>query len=634
MKYTQEDAQCWWLADKFEGKAPHDTLHPLIERLKSNQAGRFENMRRLIAAYERGSRSRHRDDVDDAVLTDKTLTYNHARNAIDTVHCKWIKSQTLPMAMTNGGGALERERAKMAEKALHGELRKNDWESIEEQASLDALVCSIGWAHVLHGQDSLTIDWVPAEDVLFDIQETRQKKLPRFIGRRFVMDRHKAIARWGVTDKAMYGTKANRIAKIRKAPHAKTGNAARDMTADLIEVWVAFHQRSSPDSDDGAVATIIDGCTLEFTTWDRDYLPLMPLVPFPRMRSLMGLSLMADFLPIQEEHDKLSGRIQLAHHKLGGTHLIALREAKVDTRDLDNGQGTVIEADATAGPDPIREFNPTPVNEQTYRYRSGLIEELYQSKGIPSMTATGRVPEGMAGASGKALQVQEEAVGERLLIPFRAQKRFMIGISWRVFEEARAMVEDDPTYSVRYKGERRALEKIQWKKALIDREEFDLDIVAVNALSKSAAAKFAQLTEMLKAGAIQVEQFRRLFGLPDLEAENEVDLADVEIIDKVMDQIVIEGKALQPEPFDYVALIVQRGRKFYNLCRKKEVPEERLALLRSYLMRAKELEDEQAAKAAALQQAPQAPMGQPMPGGPMAALQPPGAPPPAGPPMM
>ena len=129
---------------------------------------------------------------------------------------------------------------------------------------------------------------------------------------------------------------------------------------------------------------------------------------------------------------------------------------------------------------------------------------------------------------------------------------------------------------------------------------------------------------MLSNGSITPEQFRRLFGMPDLEAENEVDLADVEIIDKVMDQIVIEGKPLQPEPFDYLELIIQRGRKFYNLCRKKGVPEERLAYLRDYLTRAKQLDDEQKAKMQA-----QVPMGQQMPGGPVGPITPPGAPAPA-----
>jgi hypothetical protein len=350
--------------------------------------------------------------------------------------------------------------------------------------------------------------------------------------------------------------------------------------------------------------------------------------------------MMGDFLPVQEEHDKLSMRIQKAHHRIGGTHILTPREANVDERDLNNEQGTAIEFDGSAPGGGPREFNPTPVNPSTYEYRDRLVSEMYASRGIPTMTATGQVPEGMAGASGKALQTQEEAVAERLMIPLRARNRLVQAVAWGVVEEARCMVEEDKDYSVIHKGERGALEKIKWKDVLLDRDEFILDVPIINALSQSPSARFAQLTELLKAGAIQVEQFRRMFGIPDLEAENDVDLADIEIVDKVMAEIVIEGKPRQPESFDYLKLIVQRGRKFYNMCRNKEVPEDRLALLRDYLTRAQQMDQVQTAAMAALQN----PQGQAMPGGAVGPVGAPsmpgpnpggggGAPPPGAPPM-
>lgn len=618
-----EDSVAWWLADQFN-KQPHDLLGPYIQQLISDQSGRFENMRRMIAAYERGSRHKNRDDIDESVLTDNVLSFNHARNGVDTVHCKWIKSETTPMVLTNGGGAIQRDRAKNLEKAVTGELDKNDWNALEEQSCQDALVCGLGWIHVLHGQPTLTVDWVPSEDVIFDPAETRQKKPPRFIARRFLMDKYVAMARWGEKEDGFYSTPKKRIAAIRKCKMANATMRQRDRAGNVIEVFAAFHQGSGEDAGDGKYCVIIDGATMEYSEWDRDYLPLIPLVAFPRMRQLHGLSLMADFLPVQQEHDKLSGRIQKAHHQLGGTHLIALRGANIDIRELNNAQGTVIEADADAGPDPVREFNPTPVNPATYQYREGLIAEMYRAKGIDSMSAQGQVPEGMQGSSGKALQVAEDSVSERLLIPFRMRDRHAKKVWWCVIEEARAMVESDSNYSVKYRGERRALQKIKWKDVLIDRDDFDLDIFPVNELSKNPTAKFAQLTELLKAGAIQTEQFRRLYGLPDLEAENEVDLADIEIIDMIMDEIIIEGKALQPEAFDYLKLVIQRGRKFYNLCRKKKIPEERLSMLRDYLLRAKEMDDAQTAANAALAQPP---LAQAMPGGAVGPVLPPGSPP-------
>jgi hypothetical protein len=623
VKYTQQESAAWHLADRF-GIEPHTVAVPHINALRSSQSGKFDNMKRCIASYEFGSRNANKEDQDEPSLKDGILAVNHARNVVDTVHAKLCKSRTLPMALTNGGGALERQRAKDLEKALHGELRKNDIDAIQEDVIRDGLVTSIGWAHVLHGRSSLTIDWVPSDDILFDRAEARTRKI-RSIFRRVMVDRWVLLDQYGKTSKSFHGTKGARRKAIREAG-TKTGqyvfssSATNDITGNLIEVWLGWHLRSDNDDDeeidhDGRYGVFIDGATLEFSPWHRKRLPFMSFVPNPRMRGLHGIAMMADLLPQQQELDKITERVQASYARLGGTHLLVPKEANIETRQLNNGQGTVIEYEANGAPaGAITELNPQFASQQAFDYRNGIIQEMLTSKGIPQMAATGQLPPGLNGASAKAMNSAEEESAERLLIPHRAKERFVLGLSWLVIDEAAAMVKTDKKYAVKSKGERRGLEKVLWKDVLMDHEEFDLDLFPINALAKSPSAKFAQLTEMMKAGAINTEQFRRLFELPDLEAENEVDMADIELVDKLMDLIVIKGEAVQPEPFDYLKLIVTRGRKFYNVCRRRGVPEERLALLRDYLTRAKELDEAEEARKVAAQAAAAAPAPAPAAG--------------------
>src|SRR5690606_33942866 len=115
-------------------------------------------------------------------------------------------------------------------------------------------------------------------------------------------------------------------------------------------------------------------------------------------------------------------------------------------------------------------------------------------------------------------------------------------------------------YKARYRG-KKGLETISWKDVLLDFESFRMRVFPVSALSKQPAARFAQLTELLNAQAITVEQFKRLFDLPDLEAENELDSADTDVIDRAMDIMVTTGRYLSPEPFDNLDLIIQRAGK-------------------------------------------------------------------------
>ena len=88
-----------------------------------------------------------------------------------------------------------------------------------------------------------------------------------------------------------------------------------------------------------------------------------------------------------------------------------------------------------------------------------------------------------------------------------------------------------------------------------------------------------------------------------------------------MDEIIIEGKPLMPESFDFLSLIVTRGRKFYNMCRNKKVPQERLNLLRDYIERAQKMDQEQK-----MANAPQMQGGTPQPMASEAGMVPPPTP--------
>jgi hypothetical protein len=247
-----------------------------------------------------------------------------------------------------------------------------------------------------------------------------------------------------------------------------------------------------------------------------------------------------------------------------------------------------------------------------------------ERKGVSTMATASQLPSGLQQASGKALQVFEDFEDVRLLPYHRERERFKVALSWIIVSTAKRIVDRKGKYKARYRG-KQGLEVLDWKDVLMDRKDFVLKVFPVSQLSKQPAAKFAQLTEMLNAGAITVEQFKRLFELPDLEAENELDSSDTDIIDRNLDVIVTTGRYLSPEPFDNFNLLIERAGKFYNLCRVQEVPENRLELIRNLIEDAKSLR-EQAEAAAQAKTAAAAPP--PMPGAPPG---PPGMAPPEGP---
>jgi hypothetical protein len=166
--------------------------------------------------------------------------------------------------------------------------------------------------------------------------------------------------------------------------------------------------------------------------------------------------------------------------------------------------------------------------------------------------------------------------------------------------EIKSLVEKHGSYKTKYKNKYN-VEEIDWAELIDDIDDYTISIFPVSMLAKTPSAKYEQLQEMFNQGLITADQFRRLFDIPDLEAENDLNMSDDEIILKNLDSMVLDGIQRVPEPFDNLQKALDLSSKFYNLCRQHDVPESKLSLIRNYMVFCKQSIDAQAARAQAMQ---------------------------------
>jgi hypothetical protein len=614
----REDKQ-WWSVWR-EGGDAGERLCSLIEEMRMRQATLHENTKRLLSVYQYGYKAGYNMHPEHDVGLDETRSaYNMARNVVNTVFSKVIRSRILPMALTNGGGYYERRRAKDFSQAIEGEFDENNVDEIKEDVVLDALTTyhGAGCAKVYTRGGRVCIEHVPIEDLRFDESETRYRK-PRNAYHVQRMDRFVCADLFGETNKMRQ--------KILAAPKAKDGDGRVSLTSDdQIDVYEAWHLPSSCESaedessgrlpeTDGRHVIAVEGCTVVDEEWIRDSFPFALYVPRKRRRSIWGIGMMFDLAAPQREYETLTADFQNAHKRMGMSGFIAERSSDVNEKELANARGIVVEY---TGPQPPQPFTPQPVHPDQYAYRDSIPANMMAANGVSPLAAQSQLPAGLQQASGKALQVFNDFESERNMPEHRELERWHVRLSWLVVEEARDIAAQDPEYTSRYR-DKNGFRELKWKDVLLDRDAFVLKVFPISALSSNPSAKFAQLTDWLKAGAITPEQWRRLQDLPDLESENELDSSDVDVIDQAIDDMLMHGEPRQAQSFDNLALIVQRAGKAYNLYRQDKVPEDRLQLIREYIESAQaEIEKQKALDAArqqAAQQDLQAPMGAPMPG--------------------
>lgn len=646
---TDSYANCPWYLAHQRDQAPDKTLVPLLDQMKRRQETLANNTKKCIAIFQWGGSARNVDVTEDPALEETCNAYNHAQNVVETVHAKICKSRILPMPLTSGAGYLARHRARQLGKVLEGEFAENHVDEIVEDVVMDALVTAhgAGAAKVHSTGGRVRIENVPIEDVWFDEAETRYRK-PRCCYTRQLQDKFVLLEEYGENDPSLYGDVEERRSAILKAqtnPSSDRRRVGYDGDDWQVEVYEAWHLPSCDleeeeyeddegdtkrryKANDGRHVIAIDGCTLVDEPWDADYFPIQFYVPRKRRRHIWGLSLMFDLVAPQREHEKLTAKIQNAHQKNGVSGMTAPKSANINVREITAGTygaGFLVEYDGQQPPQP---FVVDPIPPGVYAYKDSIPRDMMQAKGVSQLSASSQVPAGLSQASGKALQVFEDFESERLLVYHREHERFVVGLAWLVVKEARRLVDAGTDYEVRYRG-KKGLERLKWSDVLMDEDDLVLRVFPVSQLSKQPSARFAQLTELLNAQAITVEQFKRLYELPDLEAENEIDTADTDIIDRNLDIIVTSGRYMSPEPFDDLDLLIKRAGKFYNLCRANEVPDARLKLIADLITDAKSLKDQAAQAAAPPPGAPPmgGPPGMPPPGPPGPPGMPPGPPP-------
>lgn len=586
-----------------------------------------ENTRRMITMFEYGANAAVLETGAQCAIEDETNGYNMARNFIETMVSKICKTTVSPMAMTEGGGFMERRRARKVDKALEGEFEEHEVDRIKEDIVTDAMVTDhgAGFAKVYERDECIRIEHVPAEDIRFDRREVRLRQ-PRSIFQLHDMDKYELAHLYPEHEDAI----------LKAAGRNKSSDAAGedDIGQERVRVYEGWHRRSGKDATDGRHVMAIAGATLVDEQYDEDGFPFAEFVPRRRRRSVWGLSAMRDCAAPQKEYEKLTAKIQKGHTRLGMAGFIGPKSAEVNLNEIVGEYGIYIEH---AGPSAPTPFSFDPITPGTYAYRESLVRDMGTALGVSQFSAQSQVPAGLSQASGKALQVFEDQEDGRMVPYHRELQRWVVRLSWLVIRLAKRMTDRGIKLEAKYR-DKHGWEKIDWSEVVKDADSLILKVFPVSNLAKQPAARFAQLQELLNAGAITVEQFKRLFDIPDLESELGLETADTDVIDMMLEGIVFEGKVHTPEPFDDLQQLIDRGSKFYQLCRVRNVPDDRMQLLREFILQAKTLK--QKAEMAAQAAAPPPPMPGPgmlpeaVPGMPALPMPPGGGAPPQLPPAM
>lgn len=616
------DETAWWTCG--DDESPHESLIRLYRDERMAQAGHYRTLRQYAACYETGYGDGMASLGGGEPANPDRLFHNAAANAIDTWVAAVAGTRVIPQATSERGMYGQRSRAEDVNRGLQAMWDACDVETRKVECVRDFAISGLGAVWVYADDDEVVVQPIDPLDILTDRSESRLGA-PRCMYIRVPMDRAQAIARFATEGEGedgpgdfegLVGTAEYRKRCIEDCPAGNFDDWTWS-SQDILEVVVGFHLPSAKGASDGRMVIAIDTCALIDRPYEHQRFPVEVFRAKRSRRGYWGIGLMRSLLGAQREYEELTSKIERAHHRLGGSHFVvtgsSAGEDVIDTRELTNGIGTVIHVRDGS----VREWVPTPVNDETVRYHASMPDDMLRFNGISPYAASGQIPSGITG-SGEAQRVYQDTSNQRLVEAHRELERWTLGVANLMLDAISDVVERHGKYVVRAAGVD-GFSEIDWARLIKDRASFALRIDPINFMAQTPSAKYARIDQWFNSQLIDQTTYKRLTGVADIQSEAALDVSSAEIVDKTIEDILDTGEERLPEPTDDLSMIVARGSKWVNLLRlrRPQVPSDRLDMVRQYVADAQAM----LAKASAEMQAQAAP---PAPEGAL----PPGAPPP------
>jgi hypothetical protein len=233
---------------------------------------------------------------------------------------------------------------------------------------------------------------------------------------------------------------------------------------------------------------------------------------------------------------------------------------------------------------------PTVIGMEIANDRHDAKASAIQEIGLPEIATRGVKAPGIESAV--ALREFKDQTSQRFSMQEKAFEQLWLDTVLLVLDVCRGLGDDAPEMSMQTRfGPRH----IKWGD--VDLDDLRVQIAAASTLARTPAGRTQTVLELSQAGAITLDETRKLLDHPDLDRTGSLYAATIEAIEYDLESIR-NGNPIIPDPFFINLEIAQvYAQKQCALDRNAKAPEEVLEGLRAYGVNAAEFLSRAAANA-------------------------------------
>jgi len=498
-------------------------------------------------------------------------TANIVYSCKDTLVSRISQDRPKPTFLTDGGNYKERKLAQEANQFLQGAFFRTKAYDLMALQLRDACILGNGFLKVFPRNNKVTVERVLETELLTDFNDAHYDD-PRQLIQLKLVDR-------SVMTK-LFPKEAEIIAGAANGNVDSTPRSTETVSDQFI-ISEAWHLPSAPDADDGRHVIVCSEGVILDEPWTKDQFPFVKLSYNPHMVGWFAQGLAEILMPTQMEIYRMLIVASQAIELMGVPRIYISELSKIMETSFNNRIGTIIK-----GQGPAPEFLNAQANSpEIYQWIIWLIQNAYQMSGISSMSAAGQKPQGLN--SGEAIRSFDDLQTDRFAALAKRFQNIATELSYLMIDCAADIAKETGSYLTVYPG-KDGTREIDFKNIDKIKDTAVIQCFEESSLPKDPAGRQARLSEMLAAGEITNQEFRRLSNFPDLEQSDRLAAALENRILHALDEIVENGTRnfgeIAPDAFmlDPTNLADTLCVNYINLYSTLELEEEKLQALRDW----------------------------------------------------
>lgn len=510
----------------------------LVDAFKREQSGRRVRYVRNLEMYE-GRRmagySAHSyiDDAEDTQGLNANSKSGDRMRLVRSAVCSAVSTiyapqKPKPQFQTLGATWAARRKAYRLDRICEGILNQrqgrhiNVW-SLMADAATDCVLQGCAAVKVIADRKRKRIvhELVPLPDLFTDPAQGRD---PQDLFQRAPIDQYTALRKWG---KSSAARKA--IEGAKQYDWYGRSSVTRPRSSKTIEIVYAWRLPMS-DDEPGRWCAVINGTVVEEGEWTAPSFPFVFLVWEPHRDGPWASGVADEGSSLAEDCSELNLRLMLRELVASGKR-IYFRAGSVNPDDLMQNDA-VVGVEVTEGTEYPHEEVATPFSPMELEYLETRKREFWDALGISQVSAAARREQGVQ--SGVAIMTLNDTKAGRQLVKGQRYEQAYVDLAHQYVWRLRELAEDDEDFAVTWPG-KSMLRSVKWADADIEDDSFSVAVAPSSALPHDPAGRQEMVQTMFQSRLISQETAKMLIGWPDLDSELNVENAEQEYVDGLIE---------------------------------------------------------------------------------------------------